>query len=189
MTAGLLVKVCGITRVVDAEACGALGVDFCGFVFHPASPRNVNAEEAAKIPTQGMKRVGVFTTHDVNEILRVMEIARLDYAQLHARQSEACAEAIGADRVIRVCFEVPTVEHRAAYLLFDKPFDWRELRGQKISQPYFIAGGLDAGNIVEAVSCGTPVGVDLNSGVESAPGKKDAARLRDVLRIIGRNVK
>ena len=184
-----LVKVCGITRAEDAEMCAALGVDFCGFVFHPASPRHVTAEQAARIETKDIRRTGVFTTHDADEILRVMEVARLDYAQLHARQSEACAETIGAERVIRVCFEVPTEKCHAAFLLFDKPFDWRGLRGKKISQPYFIAGGLDATNVREAVSCGAPVGVDLNSGVESAPGKKDAARLHDVLRELRREEK
>ena len=118
-----------------------------------------------------------------------MDAARLDYAQLHANQSEACADAVGAGRVIRACFEIPKSRRNAAYLLFDKPFDWRKLRGHDIMQPYFIAGGLNAGNIREAVSCGAPVGVDLNSGVEVAPGEKDAARLRDVLRELTRKEK
>jgi len=185
----LLVKVCGITRVSDAEVCASLGVGFCGFVFHPESPRFVTAEQAARIPTAGMKRVGVFTTHDVGEILEAMDVARLDYAQLHAKQSAACAEAVGAERVIRVCFEIPTQPYNAAFLLFDKPFDWRTLRRHNVPQPYFIAGGLNAENIREAVSCGAPVGVDLNSGVEVAPGEKDAARLRDVLRELTRKEK
>ena len=184
MTNGLLIKVCGITRADDAAACRRLGVDFCGFVFHPPSPRNMRVTDAARIPTEGMRRVGVFTTHDADEILRTMDAARLDYAQLHAGQGEACAEAVGAERVIRMCFALPEEPCRAAFLLFDKPFDWRTLRGRSVCQPYFVAGGLDAGNIREAMSCGTPAGVDLNSGVESAPGMKDAARLEAVLQEI-----
>lgn len=184
MTSGLLIKVCGITRAVDAAACSRLGVDFCGFVFHPPSPRNMLAADAARIPTDGMRRVGVFTTHDVDEILRTMDAARLDYAQLHAGQGEACAEAVGAERVIRVCFALPEAPCRAAFLLFDKPFDWRTLRGCPLRQPYFVAGGLNARNVREALSCGAPAGLDVNSGVESAPGVKDAARLDAVLQEI-----
>ena len=181
MTGGLLIKVCGITQASDAEACQALGVDFCGFVFHPQSPRNVSAEAVAKIRTERMRRVGVFTTHDTDEILRAMDVAQLDYAQLHANQSEACAETIGAERVIRVCFALPKSTHCATFLLFDKPFDWHDLHGHSVCQPYFVAGGLNVGNICEALACASPVGVDLNSGVESAPGQKDAAHIRKVL--------
>ncbi|MCL2104779.1 MAG: phosphoribosylanthranilate isomerase [Kiritimatiellaeota bacterium] len=209
MINGLLIKVCGITRACDAEACVALGgVDFCGFVFHPPSPRNMTPQDVAHIRTGGGgRRVGVFTTHDTDEILRTMEIARLDFAQLHAGQDEACAEAIGAECVIRVCFAVPAATHRAAFLLFDKPFDWRTMKEEKLGmrneelgigngegkppravpQPYFIAGGLDARNIREAVSCGAPSGVDLNSGVESAPGVKDVGKIKAVLEEIGRS--
>ena len=183
MTNGVLVKVCGITRGCDAEACQALGVDFCGFVFHPPSPRNMTAAAVADIGTGGMRRVGVFTTHDTDEIRRTMEAARLDYAQLHANQDEACAEAIGAGRVIRVCFAVPESPRCAAFLLFDKPFDWRTLRGRVVGQPFFVAGGLDARNVREALRV-SPTGVDLNSGVESAPGRKDASRIEEVLNAI-----
>jgi len=186
MTHGLLIKVCGITRASDAEACERLGVDFCGFVFHAASPRNMTATGAARIRTNGMRRVGVFTTHDTDDILRTMDVAQLDYAQLHAEQSEACAEAIGAERVIRVCFALPESLRCAAFLLFDKPFDWRTLQGRPVRQPYFVAGGLNALNIREALSCASPVGVDLNSGVESAPGEKDASRIREVLQTISK---
>jgi len=181
VTNDLFVKVCGITCASDAAACAALGVDFCGFVFHAASPRNMAAADVACIRTGGMRRVGVFTTHDTDDILRTMEVARLDYAQLHAEQSEACAEAIGAERVIRVCFALPDAPCCAAFLLFDKPFDWRTLKGCSVRQPYFVAGGLNAQNIREALSCASPVGVDLNSGVETAPGKKDASRIKTVL--------
>ena len=176
-----MVKVCGITRACDAEACVALGVDFCGFVFHPPSPRNMAAADVARIRTEGIRRVGVFTTHDTDDILRTMEAARLDYAQLHAEQREECAEAIGAERVIRVCFALPASPRCAAFLLFDKPFDWRTLKGGTVCQPYFVAGGLSALNVREALSCGSPAGLDLNSGVESAPGLKDASRIRDAL--------
>jgi len=186
MTNGLLIKVCGITRATDAEACVNLGVDFCGFVFHPPSPRNVTATEAAQIRTEGLRRVGVFTTHDTDDILRTMEVAQLDYAQLHAEQNEACAEAIGAERVIRVCFALPQSPCCAAFLLFDKPFDWHTLQGCSVCQPYFVAGGLNARNIREALSYASPTGVDLNSGVESAPGQKDASRIREVLHIISK---
>ena len=218
MLGGVLIKVCGITRACDAEACESVGgVDFCGFVFHPPSPRNMPPPDVARIRTGGgMRRVGVFTTHDTDEILRTMDVARLDFAQLHANQSEACAEKIGRERVIRVCFDFPQGGGLcASFLLFDKPFDWRRLKssdgfqplqcnngilpltarqrleavatlgGWKPPLPYFIAGGVCAENVREVLSCG-PAGIDLNSGVESAPGVKDVEKLNEVLREIKR---
>ena len=96
------IKVCGLTRQQDADAVARLGVDFCGFIFHPASPRHITPQAAAAIDTAGMARVGVFVEQDADEILAVMQEARLDFAQLHGAQDGACAGRIGAGRVIRV---------------------------------------------------------------------------------------
>lgn len=183
-----LLKVCGITRQEDATVCDELGVDFCGFIFHPASPRYVTPEQVAAFRTGQCKRVGVFTTQDVHEILTIMTLARLDYAQLHARQDAAVIRALGGDRVIRVRFPATPEELAGvppvAYTLFDsgygtgKTFDWQLLSGAP--RPFFVAGGLHAKNIPDLLASCRPDGLDLNSGVEVSPGIKSATLIREI---------
>lgn len=182
MTNSLLVKVCGITRQCDADICIAYNIDFCGFVFHAASPRFIAPEKVAAISTGNLKRVGVFTTQSADEIRYAMDLARLDYAQLHANQSDAVVAAIGAERVIRVCFDYPqATAAKTAYHLFDKPFDWRCFNHPAFTTPTLIAGGLNASTIPELLARCQPTGVDLNSGVEKSPGIKHAQKLRAAL--------
>lgn len=183
-----------MTRQEDVTACERLGVDFCGFVFHAASPRYVAPERVAVIRTSRCKRVGVFTTQDVQEILEIMRVARLDYAQLHARQDVSVVQAIGSDRVIRVLFpgqegvEAIDAGSAAAYTLLDsgygtgKPFDWSLLTG--VRRPFFVAGGLNARNIPGLLKVCRPDGLDLNSGVESAPGVKDPERIKEIQELL-----
>lgn len=190
----ILLKVCGITRQEDATACEMLGVDFCGFVFHPASPRYISPERVALIQTSHCKRVGVFTTHNVQDILDTLTLARLDYAQLHGRQDDAVVHALGSYRVIRVVFpneknsSSDPVAPSVAYTLFDsgygtgKAFDWKALEGVK--RPFFVAGGLTAQNIPELLNVCRPDGVDVNSGVEVAPGIKSAERIKEIRELL-----
>jgi phosphoribosylanthranilate isomerase len=195
-----LLKVCGITRQEDATVCEQIGVDLCGFVFHPASLRYVTPEHVSTIQTNHCKRVGVFTTHDPREIMKIMDVARLDYAQLHARQDDEVVRAIGGERVIRVRFpeqmgasalttspEPTTVPH-VAYTLFDsgygtgKTFDWGML--SQATRPFFVAGGLNAKNIPELLSVCQPDGLDVNSGVELSPGIKSEKLIREIKELL-----
>ncbi len=184
----MLIKVCGITRQEDADVLERLGVDLCGFVFAPASPRYLAPEQAACIRTQRCRRVGVFMTQDPNEIKRTMEVAGLDFAQLHNGQSDEVCEAIGADRVIRVYFPAQQTVHpsHAAFALLDtgcgcgKTFDWRVLQEFKSPIPYFVAGGLNAANIGTLFEHCRPDGIDLNSGVELSPGIKSETLIAEV---------
>ncbi|MBQ7607524.1 MAG: phosphoribosylanthranilate isomerase [Desulfovibrionaceae bacterium] len=194
----MIIKICGITQEQDAKAAEALGASFCGFIFHPKSPRAIRPEVAASLDTGAMKRVGVFVDQDEQEILRCMRKANLDYAQLHGDQSQACARAIGRDRVIRVLWP-ERYGHKAelyralqnyadscAYYLFDvgtkggghgRTLDWDELCGLEAPHPWLIAGGLTPGNIVQALWESRPFGIDVNSGIEEAPGKKDHRKM------------
>ncbi len=95
-------KVCGLRRQEDLDLAIDLDVRMCGFIFHPKSPRYIEPEDAAQLQSGTMLRVGVFVDQDAEEIARIMDIARLDLAQLHGQHSVECAEALGADRVIRV---------------------------------------------------------------------------------------
>jgi phosphoribosylanthranilate isomerase len=190
----ILLKVCGITRQEDATACEQFSVDFCGFVFHPASPRYITPQRVSSIQTFGCKRVGVFTTSDVQEILESMTLARLDYAQLHGRQGDEVVRALGGHRVIRVLFPGEasslsvTPEPEVAYTLFDsgygtgKPFDWKVLESAR--RPFFVAGGLNAQNIPDLLKVCRPDGVDVNSGVELTPGIKSAERIKEIKELL-----
>jgi len=210
----LLVKVCGLTRQQDADACAQTGVDLCGFIFHPASPRAVTPAVAAGLHSHGMARVGVFVKQSTDEVLAIMDAARLDFAQLHGGQDAAFCDRVGRERVIRVAWPQRHVDtagyadrasleaelaglapHVRCFLLdagtsgggHGTTMDWAALRGLAPRAPWLLAGGLTADNVAAAVAaCGghAPamlIGVDLNSGVESAPGQKDATRVAAAL--------
>lgn len=198
----LRIKVCGLTRQEDVDCASELGVDFCGFIFHPKSPRYITPQHAAGLHSGTMRRVGVFVNHDVNEIREIMDIAHLDFAQLHGRQSIETAAQIGAERIIRVLWP-QSYCHRAmlysdlqrhapscSMFLFDagqqgggsgKKFDWECVAGLSIPRPWLLAGGLGPHNLISAVKLMRPDGVDLNSGIESEPGKKNVQTMRETV--------
>ncbi len=111
-----LIKVCGITHQSDLDACIGMGVNFCGFIFHPASARYISPFRAGALRSGGLKRVGVFVKQGDDEINRIMEMARLDFAQLHGDQSPDVARKIGAERVVKVLWpqRYASVEHLLA---------------------------------------------------------------------------
>jgi phosphoribosylanthranilate isomerase len=198
------IKICGLTRQEDADAAVLLGAQLCGFIFHPKSPRYILPADAGSLATGNMLRTGVFVDQQEEEILNIMERARLDFAQLHGRQSVDCAHKIGVNRVIRTIWP-DRYTHRAllhnelqkhaaacAWYLLDaglagggsgKRLEWNDLYGLKIPRPWMLAGGLNPGNIRRALSQCAPDGVDLNSGIEDAPGKKNAVLMESAIKI------
>ena len=98
----MFVKICGMTRQQDLDLASSLGANLCGFIFAQKSPRFITPGAAAALDSHGMARVGVFLTDDSGFILRTAAEARLDFIQLHGRQSSATALAAGPSRVIRV---------------------------------------------------------------------------------------
>jgi len=188
------IKICGITRQVDAEACVDLGADAIGLVFAPGSPRrldlNMARAVAACVPA-GLSRVGVFRDNPPEEIECTLDHVALDLLQFHGSESAAeCArwnmpwlKAIGmaGDRPVPdVIAEYPDA---AGYLLDahepggaggrGERFDWSRFP-VGAGRPLFLAGGLTPDNVYEAVRRTRPFAVDVSSGVESAPGIKDA---------------
>ncbi len=198
-----MIKVCGLTRQEDADICTCLESALAGFIFHPASPRSVTPEQAAAIHTGTAMRVGVFVEQSVEEIREIMAKAKLHLAQLHGDQDEDFCAALGKTRVMRV-FWPERYETREAleadlqryaphcrFFLFDAgktlgghgaEQDWSRLIGVRSPKAWFIAGGLGPDNVLAAVKACDPCGVDLNSGVEAAPGIKDHDKLKAVLR-------
>ena len=203
----MLIKFCGITRQQDADVAQRLGADFCGFIFHPKSPRYIGPESAANIATGNASRVGVFVKQDAAEIIEIMQKARLDFAQLHGDQDIACAKAIGPN-IIRALW--PARYGQIGQILVDAEkfapycqyFCWIPARRAAATarrriwprwpalnspRPYFLAGGLNTDNIRLALARCAPAGLDLNSGVEDAPGVKNAAKMAECARI-ARNI-
>lgn len=201
----MLIKCCGMTRQEDVDEAARLGVDFCGFIFHARSPRALAPAQAARLHSGAMRRVGVFVDQEAGDILRIMREARLDLAQLHGRQSADCARAIGAERVIRVIWPdrygtrrhleeaLDSYADSCAWYLLDaglagggsgNPLAWEALRGLAAPHPWLLAGGLSADNVRRAVAQCAPDGVDYNSGIEDAPGRKNPYSMAAAVRAV-----
>lgn len=191
-----LVKICGQTDAATALACEAAGADLLGFIFHPPSPRHVSAAFAASVRPRRARKVGVFVRQKPDEIRGIMDQAGLDLAQLHGDHAPEDCALVGAERVIRAFWparhasreallrEMERFADAAAWFLLDggvsggghgHPQDAALLSGLRPPRPWFLAGGLGPANLAFMLSGCDPDGVDLNSGVESAPGVKDMA--------------
>ena len=204
----LLVKICGMTLPEQARAIDEMGVDFLGFIFAAKSPRQVTPEQVAAIPHGRAKRVGVFVEQDADEVLRIMDATGLDLAQLHGGQDEAFCRAVGTERVIKVFWpqrheslvslqeEMERFADLCALMLLDSgtsggghgvSLDFAALAGLAAPRPWLLAGGLTPENAAraarEAISPGL-AGLDLNSGVESAPGVKNMIIVEKAIRIL-----
>ena len=185
----MIVKICGITNEKDAQVAIEAGADALGLNFYAKSPRFVSLGEAGRVtrlPGRHL-RVGIFVNAEPDELLRTAEAARLDVVQVHgAYRPTRLRTWRGLRAGDRPPVEDPNVE---AYLL-DTPavafggsgrtFDWR----LAAAFPYrkIVAGGLDEWNVAAAIEACKPWGVDACSRLESAPGVKDAARVRGFIR-------
>jgi len=143
------------------------------------------------IESQPLHCVGVFRDASLEEIRRVCQIAGNDHVQLHGNESDDLVRELGKPviRAVPVGETVPIVATSAEWLLFDthdaqkgggtgRPFDWSLLARVPRTKPFFLAGGLNADNVTDAVRAVRPDGIDVSTGVESAPGVKDPAKLR-----------
>ncbi|MBM3478085.1 MAG: phosphoribosylanthranilate isomerase [Alphaproteobacteria bacterium] len=205
----VLVKICGLN---DAAAIAAASTaDFAGFVFFPRSPRHVDPGAAGALAAalpRGVRRVAVTVDADDDAIAAIMAGLAPDLVQLHGREGPARAAEVGrrfgVGTIKAMAVSEPADLDRAAdfagaadWLLFDarppaRPdalpggnatsFDWTILAGRRLPLPWLLSGGLDAGNVAAAVAASGARAVDVSSGVESAPGRKDPARIAAFLR-------
>ncbi|HEX8328190.1 MAG TPA: phosphoribosylanthranilate isomerase [Hymenobacter sp.] len=202
----LLVKVCGMRDATALAQVAAQAPDFLGFIFAPASPRFVGAALAparVRALPPNIWRVGVFVNEATDHILGIAEQFGLSAVQLHGQETPAqCAELNQAGLLVMKAFSVgqaldfaallPYVPH-CDFFLFDTKgaapggngaiFDWKLLSDYDLPVPYFLAGGLGLEHAAELAALRLPglVGVDLNSGFETAPGVKDAGRVGQML--------
>jgi phosphoribosylanthranilate isomerase len=189
------VKVCGVTRPEDAERIIEAGADLLGLIFADASPRRLSREQARSITKTCAGRiqtVGVFQNQPQPQVLETARDLGLDWVQLHGTESVDYCQTLPWP--IMKVWPLPSNQGkwpdwppRVRYLLFDKPKgldnpDWFEsslrwLEAHPHHPPAFFAGGLTADNVAPVIQRLTLAGVDVASGVESAPGVKDSGKL------------
>jgi phosphoribosylanthranilate isomerase len=194
------VKICGITNLEDAEEAVRLGAWAIGLNHHPESPRFCPPEVAAEIGAALKRRcevVGVFVNSSLDEVARAADEEQLTMVQLHGAEGPAfCAEAarrtgckvIKALRV-RSAADIQAAEaYRTDFHMLDahrsgthggtgESFDWELAAGRRSEVPLILAGGLTPDNVSEAIGVVRPFAVDVASGVEASPGRKDPALL------------
>jgi phosphoribosylanthranilate isomerase len=203
------VKICGIRSEEALDAALDAGADFLGLVFFPPSPRHLTLAEGAALAARARGRAGIAVlTVDAAaaELDAIVGAVKPDILQLHGRESAAAAAAlrrrVGAVwKAVPVSTAADIVVGDAVYfavdrLLFDarapagatrpggnaRAFDWEVFAGLDVGRPFVLSGGLDAGNVAEAIRRSGAGTVDVSSGVERAPGVKDPERIRAFIR-------
>ncbi|WP_051630385.1 phosphoribosylanthranilate isomerase [Afifella pfennigii] len=199
------VKICGLSRREDIDACLAAGADLVGFVFFDKSPRALALDVAAALaaPVRGRLGVVALTVNATDDVVAAIaaDLAP-DFLQLHGSESPERVAEIAAKFGLRTIKALPVggaedLRAAASYakvadrLLLDarpprqatrpggngEPFDWELLAGFEPGLPWFLSGGLSPDNVGEALRRTGAPGLDVSSGVESAPGVKDAGRI------------
>lgn len=206
----LIVKICGLSTPEALDAALDAGADMVGFVFFEASPRNVDVVKARALGKRVNGRAQkVALTVDANDVLldAIVDALQPDLLQLHGKETPARVTAVKkrlglpAMKAIAVATK-DDLAAASAYaaiadrLLFDarapreatrpgglgKAFDWHLLKNVDSGLPFLLSGGLDAGNVAEALRITRAPGVDVSSGVERAPGEKDLDKIRAFVR-------
>lgn len=192
------VKICGVTSIEDAEEAVEAGADALGFMFYEGSPRRISVEAAETIERRlppFIIRVGVFVNPTMEEVYAAMHRCRLNLLQFHGKETPEFCQQFGIMTMkafqmkdASSLLELP--KYRTDAFLLDsyvpgqaggtgKTFNWElAVEAEKFGKPIFLAGGLTPDNVAEAVRTVKPFGVDVSSGVESSPGKKDPDKVR-----------
>ncbi|VAW40029.1 Phosphoribosylanthranilate isomerase [hydrothermal vent metagenome] len=201
------IKVCGITEQSEAEALARLGVDALGFIFYKESPRYIEPEAARKIISSLPPFVdtqGVFVNEDPDLVNDIAQYCSLSFVQLHGSEPVKYCQAINTPIIKAFQIkgresldEIKPFEELTKGFLLDtyhpelaggtgEKFDWQLLADYLIPKPFILAGGLNAGNVEEAVRITRPWAVDVNSGVESSAGHKDISLVAEVMAAVRR---
>jgi phosphoribosylanthranilate isomerase len=195
------VKICGITSSEDALQAVVAGADALGFVFFPQSPRAVTVDQVQLIVKDlppFVTRVGLFVNEDADRINRIMHECQLDLVQLHGDEPPGIFARLAcrAIKVLRVQNRSCLLNHQhypGPAILLDAwcpdryggtgaSFDWQLAAEIARQRPLILAGGLSPGNVAAAVQSVRPYAVDVSSGVERAPGRKDPFKVSSFIR-------
>lgn len=200
------IKICGLTRADEAAACAEAGADAIGLVFYPPSPRHLTVKQARDISLalpDRIARVGVFVNSPVSEILEVIDACGLTAIQLHGQESpemvkQLCNRGV---RVIKALFIQRPPLISAAPRYPDTVFlvecgkgrlpggnaltwNWRAAKAFGLSYPLILAGGISPDTVIQAVSEAGPDAIDVSSGVEFSPGRKDVHLVSALIRAV-----
>ncbi|MEE9398049.1 MAG: phosphoribosylanthranilate isomerase [Methylococcales bacterium] len=191
------VKICGFTRVQDAQMAALMGVDAVGLVFYSPSPRNVSVASALEIVRAlppFVTKVGLFVDPEYDEVETILDQVSIDLIQFHGDETADFCGGFSKPylKAIRMQDGIELEQEAAHFsnavgLLLDAyhpdvhggtglSFDWNQA-AKALDLPIILAGGLTSGNIRRAVSISNPYGVDVSSGVEFAKGKKDLNKM------------
>lgn len=191
------VKICGVTSVADAQHAAAAGADMIGLMFYPKSPRYISLSTAAEIARAIpplVLRVGVFVDPTEEQVMQAIAECGLGLLQFHGNEApEFCRQfglmSVKAFRVRDESSLAALAKYNTDAFLLDaysnaalggtgEKFNWElALEAKKVGKPIILAGGLTPENVAAAVNYVQPLAVDVSSGVESAPGKKDPAKV------------
>lgn len=201
------IKVCGTTRLEDAEAAVDCGVDALGFIFAPKSKRCVSIDVAREIIQKlppFIDRVGVFVNESAETVAEIVQKCDLSFVQLHGQESVGYCQKLSGKltgcKLIKA-FRVgehtekdeflPYVPFVQAYLLdtyvkgvdggTGLVFDWSIIKRVQLDKPLILAGGLTPDNITDLLQTMVPYAVDINSGVEDSPGLKNYQKLAAII--------
>jgi phosphoribosylanthranilate isomerase len=196
------IKICGLTNLADTLAAAEAGADYLGFNFYARSPRCITPDTCAKLRNElarrglAAKTVGIFVNHAPAEVAALLDYCGLDLAQLHGdehpeqlgmlwgRAFKAVRDPRGADWEALSVFSpgqpafLLDANTPDAYGGTGQTADWDAARAVAARYPIFLAGGLNPRNVAAAVEHVRPWGVDVASGVEAEPGRKDHAKIR-----------
>jgi phosphoribosylanthranilate isomerase len=198
------IKICGITNSRDAAVVAGCGADAVGFIFHPQSPRYVAPEVVKDIIEElpeDITTIGVFVNRSVKEIKEIVAFCRLDMVQLHGAESPAFCSKFPRARIIKALAlgkadDVASLRDypvKAILIDADDPVrhggtgekaNWEMAVKVKATHPLILAGGLSLVNIEEAITAVSPDAVDINSGVETTPGRKNHGKVRKIIELV-----
>lgn len=198
------IKICGITNLEDANNACTYGADALGFIFYKKSPRYITPEMAKHIIENlphPITRVGVFVNHEIKALKDVYEFCRLDLIQLHGDESpEYCRQlprfilikalSHGRENDISIVKDYPVkailidAHDPGLYGGTGRKSDWEMAMKLKKIHPLVLSGGLNPGNILEAIETVLPNAVDVNSGVEVLPQKKDPEKMKIIIKMV-----
>jgi phosphoribosylanthranilate isomerase len=198
------IKICGITSLEDARTVAESGADALGFIFYAKSPRYISPErvkDISQLIPRDIVRVGVFVNHPLREVQEIVRFCGLDMIQLHGNEPPEYCRHFPSSVIIKALSprteqDLQTLDaYPAGALLIDtydpgryggtgKLSNWMLAALIKKRRPLVLSGGLGTDNIVEALRTVTPHAVDINSGVETAPGEKDPHKVRNIIDLV-----